>query len=43
MIMIVMLVWYASVIVLCDRRRSRLSDAPLHITQDASRRDNSPL
>ena len=30
--MSMMLVWYASVIVGCDRRRSGLSDAPLHIT-----------
>ena len=30
--MSMVLVWYASVIVGCDRIRSGLSDAPLHIT-----------
>ena len=35
--MSMLLMWYASVIVGCDRRRPRLSDAPLHIKRDASR------
>ena len=30
--MSMMLMWYAILIVGCDRRRSRLSDTPLHNT-----------
>jgi len=40
--MSMVLMWYASVIIGCDRRRTRLSDAPLHITQDTSRTENYP-
>ena len=34
--------WYASVVIGCDRRRSRLSDAPLHMKQDTSRIEQYP-
>ena len=32
-----MLMWYANIISGCDRRRSRLSDAPFNMRQDTTR------